>query len=135
MKTKLNAFLICLFVLPFSVAAEHPLGGELGAVEFEKSCASCHGFDGKGKGYMSEDVEVSPADLTNLSKKNSGHFPFTQVYRTIDGTSRVGVHGTRDMPEWGEEYRKEARRAGLDERVYTRGVIMELILHIYSLQE
>ena len=126
---------LAFLFLTASVGSAKDLESEFGAVEFEKSCASCHGFDGKGKGYMADKLKQSPADLTTLSERNNGFFPFTEIYRTIEGTARVGVHGSREMPDWGEEYRKEAQKYGVDERVYTRGIIMELILHIYSLQE
>lgn len=123
-----------LFAVSMQSAADD-LGSEFGAIEFERTCSSCHGFDGKGNGYLSGDLKNPPADLTKIVKNNSGHFPFTEVYRTIDGSKRVGFHGSREMPVWGEEYRKEARKHGLVEGVYTRGVIMELMLHIYSIQE
>ena len=57
-------------------------GGEL---EFHRSCASCHGREGKGTGPMAKFLTMKPADLTKLSKRNGGTFPFWQVYRTIDG--------------------------------------------------
>lgn len=111
------------------------IGSDFGAIEFERSCSSCHGFDGKGNGFLARDLKIAPADLTKISKNNSGHFPFSNVYRAIDGSKRVGMHGSREMPVWGEEYRKEAEEHGLVKGVYTRGVILELMLHIYSIQE
>ena len=59
----------------------------LGGVEFERSCAICHGFNAKGKGVMSDSLTKKPADLTVLSKNNNGHFPFTEVYQVIEGIS------------------------------------------------
>ena len=82
----------------------------LGAIESENSCAVCHGFKGKGNGVMADSLKKKPTDLTSLSKNNHGHFPFTEVYRVIEGSPRVGVHGTREMPVWGDRYRKEAEK-------------------------
>jgi hypothetical protein len=42
-------------------------------------------------------------NLTELSKKNNGVFPFKRVYETID-SGKVSAHGTREMPIWGERY-------------------------------
>ena len=106
-----------------------------GAVEFEYSCAVCHGLQGKGNGVMADSLKTKPADLTLLKKNNHGHFPFTKVYRIIDATPSVGVHGTREMPVWGDRYRKEAKKYNADEYVYTRGLILELLTYIMSIQE
>lgn len=133
-----KSIMITLFLIALMVAQQpfaEEIGSDFGAIEFERSCSSCHGFDGKGNGFLSRDLKIAPADLTRISKNNSGHFPFSEVYRTIDGSSRVGMHGSREMPAWGEEYRKEAEKYGLIKGVYTRGVILELMLHIYSIQE
>jgi len=39
-------------------------------------------------------------DLTELSKKNDGVFPFMRIYEKIDGTRSMTWHGTRQMPVW-----------------------------------
>src|SRR6201997_5877699 len=71
---------------------------DVGKVEFQSSCASCHGTDGKGKGPVSEQLKVPPADLTLLTKKNNGVFPTNDIYETIYGSKIVAAHGTREMP-------------------------------------
>lgn len=135
----MKKFIITLQFLIVTICNQHlvaeEIGSEFGAIEFERSCSSCHGFDGKGNGFLAQDLKIAPADLTQITKNNSGHFPFSDVYRAIDGSKRVGMHGSREMPVWGEEYRKEAEEHGLVKGVYTRGVILELMLHIYSIQE
>lgn len=124
-------------------------GSIIGGVEFERSCAICHGFNAKGKGVMSDSLTKSPADLTILTKNNNGHFPFTEIYRVIDGTPSVDIHGNRDMPIWGDRYRKEAKKynelaekyyeiteqSKLDEYLYARGLILELVTYIMTIQE
>ena len=42
---------------------------DVGKAEFQSSCATCHGSDGKGKGPVSEQLKVPPPDLTILAKK------------------------------------------------------------------
>ncbi len=106
-----------------------------GGIEFERSCSVCHGFQGRGNGVMADSLKEKPTDLTKLSKENNGHFPFTRVYRVIEGSPRVGVHGTREMPVWGDRYRQEAEDYSADEYIYTRGLILELVVYIMSIQE
>ena len=106
-----------------------------GGVEFERSCAICHGFNGKGKGVMSDSLTKQPSDLTVLAKNNNGHFPFTDVYQIIEGSPKVGIHGSRDMPVWGDRYRKEAEKYGAEEYMYSRGLILELLVYLMSIQE
>ena len=76
-----------------------------GKSEFQSSCAACHGIDAEGKGPLSSQLKVLPADLTVLAKKNNGVFPFQTIYEVIDGRKEVAAHGTRDMPIWGNLFR------------------------------
>jgi mono/diheme cytochrome c family protein len=71
---------------------------DAGKAEFQSSCASCHGTDGKGKGPVSEQLKVPPPDLTILAKNNNGIFPTNAVYETIYGSKTIPAHGTREMP-------------------------------------
>lgn len=77
---------------------------DAGKLEFQSSCSTCHGIDGKGKGPLSEELRVAPADLTVLAKKNNGVFPVNAVYETIYGIKRIVAHGPPDMPIWGYRY-------------------------------
>jgi mono/diheme cytochrome c family protein len=77
---------------------------DIGKSEFQSSCASCHGTDGKGKGPVSEQLKVPPSDLTMLAKNNNGVFPTNAVYETIYGSKTILAHGTREMPIWGERF-------------------------------
>jgi len=74
---------------------------DIGKWEFQSSCASCHGTDGKGKGPVAEQLKVPPPDLTMLAKKNNGVFPTNDVYQTISGLQRMAAHGSHEMPIWG----------------------------------
>jgi len=60
-----------------------------GKSEFHSSCATCHGIDGQGNGPLSSQLKVPPSDLTVLTKKNNGVFPFEAVYEIIDGAKSI----------------------------------------------
>lgn len=77
---------------------------DIGKAEFQASCASCHGIDGKGKGPVSGQLKVEPSDLTVLARNNNGVFPTNAVYETIYGSKTIPAHGTREMPIWGERF-------------------------------
>lgn len=82
-------------------AAVSAQDADLGTSLYRLGCAVCHGIDGKGKGPLSEQLRVPPADLTVLAKKNNGVFPVSYVYEIIDGRKVIAAHGTRQMPIWG----------------------------------
>ena len=133
-----NMILSLLFVslLPAFAAERIPNKDPIiGGVEFERSCAQCHGFNGKGNGVRAKSLSVPPSDLTQLSKRHNGHFPFITVYQVIDGSELVGMHGDREMPIWGDRYRAQGKRYGTDEYLYARGLILELIDYLISIQE
>lgn len=88
---------------------------EYGQAEFLNSCAVCHGEYGKGDGPLADEIVKRPADLTKLSEKNGGEFPYYKVFATIDGRFQVPGHGERDMPVWGRQF--------LDEDAVTYGPI------------
>ncbi len=97
----------CLTIAGLAVvfaAAAQAEDVDLGKAEFQASCASCHGADGKGKGPVSEQLKIAPADLTILARKNNGVFPTNAVYETIYGSKTIAAHGTREMPIWGERF-------------------------------
>ena len=88
----------------FAAAAQAAEDVDVGKAEFQSSCASCHGADGKGKGPVSEQLKVPPPDLTILAKNNNGVFPTNAVYESIYGSKIIPAHGTREMPIWGERF-------------------------------
>ena len=72
-----------------------------GQTEFLSKCAECHGADGKGAGPMSSKLKTKPADLTMLTKKNSGVFSTEAIAEIIDGRSATRPHRSSAMPVWG----------------------------------
>jgi mono/diheme cytochrome c family protein len=113
-------------------------GFDIGKIEFERGCATCHGLDGKGKGPVAQDLRLSVPDITTLAKRNGGVFPMAHVYNVIDGREEVGAHGTRVMPIWGTRYSAGATPAydeyAFDPEAAVRGRILALIDYLYRLQ-
>lgn len=99
----------------------------LGESIFMNNCATCHGQRGKGNGPMAEQLVKPPSDLTLLSKNNDGSFPEAEVYQLIDGRRVVvtdegrkaeTVHGSQDMPIWGDTFRAiEGDEGAVDELI------------------
>jgi mono/diheme cytochrome c family protein len=77
-----------------------------GAAMFRAYCAVCHGLDGRGGGPATEALKKRPADLTQLSRKNGGKFPVHHVDQMIQGADIEAAHGSRDMPIWGNVFRR-----------------------------
>ena len=82
-----------------------------------------------------------------MSETNSGVFPFARIYDVIDGRFELATHGTRDMPVWGEIYKRSwaqeqqngtlpylASKEVVELIVRVRG-ILALIDYIFTLQE
>ena len=107
-----------------------PQQDDIGKMEYQASCASCHGTDGKGTGPVAPSLAKKPADLTTLAKQNNGVFPFERIYETIDGRIEVKSHGTREMPVFGYVlwplYEPES---------VMRSRILAVIDYIYRIQE
>lgn len=105
-----------------------------GKQEFQHYCATCHGESGRGDGPMAELLRKPPANLTQLSKKNGGQFPFWRIYRTVDGREEVMAHGSRTMPVWGAHFLVEEGGAPSDEETVL-GRILALVYYLESIQE
>jgi hypothetical protein len=90
--------------LTFAYNAAQAEDFDVGKAEFQSSCASCHGTDGKGKGPVSEQLKVPPTDLTRLAKDNNGVFPTNAAFEIIYGLKTIPAHGTREMSIWGYQF-------------------------------
>ena len=103
MKSSVKWLVITGLAAGFAAVA-HAEDVDIGKLEFQSSCASCHGSDAKSKGPVSDQLKIPPPDLTMLAKNNNGVFPTNAVYETIDGLKTIPAHGTREMPIWGERF-------------------------------
>ena len=107
-----------------------------GRLEYQGYCAVCHGENGKGDGIMARYLLIKPADLTQLSNKSGGDFPFWRTYWTIDGRQEVKGHGSRAMPIWGNRFRSEEGAEGPAAWIdLARGRIWQLVVYLQSIQE
>jgi mono/diheme cytochrome c family protein len=93
-----------LFVIA-SFAADTPSPSS-GKQLYQSYCGSCHGVDGKGSGPVASSLKTAPTDLTLLGKSNSGKFPEMHVIHSIEGENQVGAHGSKEMPVWGQRFRR-----------------------------
>jgi len=100
---------------------------------YHVKCAVCHGSEGLGDGPLKDVLIKKPADLTKISKRYGGDFPYWEIYQIIDGRDAPLSHGTREMPVWGEELAKEA--AGTSEEDLIRGRIKALLTYLKSIQK
>lgn len=100
-----------------------------GHVLYVEYCASCHGADGKGIGPMTEWLKIQAPDLTRLSMREGGKFPFMRVQKVILGEQNVtSGHGTREMPVWGPIFSEVARDQDMGRmRVYNVAEYLEKI--------
>jgi mono/diheme cytochrome c family protein len=111
---------------------------DFGKHEYDANCASCHGLKGKGDGPYKPFLTKSPSDLSTLSKRNAGIYPFSSVYAIIDGRQDVAGHGPRDMPVWGLDYNLKAAESYMDvpysSEAFVRSRILALTEYISRLQ-
>ncbi len=142
-RTSIRAMLIAglmamtlLGVKPGNGLAQEQEVIEAGKREFQRSCATCHGMEGKGDGPSASALNVKPADLTQMSKNHSGVFLFWRTYEKISGADEAPIrgHGTREMPIWGERFRLE-RGASEEYHMGVRGRILSLVYYLQSIQE
>jgi mono/diheme cytochrome c family protein len=112
---KLNAcgLLLSLFLAvgTSAGAAETDSGKQL----YMQYCSSCHGMEGRGNGPVTPYLKIKVPDLTSLKKNNQGIYPMANVMSAIDGSRAVRAHGDREMPVWGEIFRKETEGAKYSE--------------------
>lgn len=72
---------------------------ESGALSYQMNCAICHGADARGAGPLGRDLVKLPPDLTSLSARHEGDFPFAYVLGVIEGHAREpGFSGA--MPDF-----------------------------------
>lgn len=115
---------------------------DIGKIEYDSACASCHGVTGKGDGAMWALLVKQVPDLTALAKNNKGVFPFDRIYQTIDGRQEQDIlsHGSREMPVWGSIFNNKGsiyfkERAPYDPEYIVRSRILALIEYLSRLQE
>ena len=126
-----------LLVLTCVVGA-HPIDDTLppsyvptGEQMYKEYCAACHGSDAKGQGPLAAILKTPPPDLTTLSKRHMGKFPYDYVKGILEFGPGIGAHGSSDMPTWGPIFRYFDKQ---NERVVQQR-IRNLCNFLASLQE
>lgn len=116
---------------------------DIGKREYVNSCAVCHGDNGRGDGPIVGYLKTAPTDLTIIQKNNKGVFPFGRVYEVIDGRTAIAAHGPRDMPIWGDRFKKYNSEIAelalkyntlIDSETFARDRVLTLIRYISILQ-
>lgn len=99
-----------LFVILTVVANDHPTGNQAqfptsyvpsGQEIYQQFCAACHGADAKGNGPAASRLKTPPADLTTLTRRHMGKFPYDYVASVLRFGPGPSTHGSSDMPTWG----------------------------------
>ncbi|MDP3538140.1 MAG: c-type cytochrome [Azonexus sp.] len=144
MQKRMKLGVIGLFLLALSAAsfASEMDKFDTGKREFMNRCAVCHGPSGKGDDGAIDILKTTPTDLTTLSKRNGGTFPYERVYSVIDGRLVVKGHGSREMPVWGQDYNLETAKAEehfgampYSMEMYVRSRILALLDYLYRIQK
>jgi mono/diheme cytochrome c family protein len=106
---------------------------ELGAPQFQRYCASCHGAQGRGDGPAAASLRTKPADLTRIAARRGGRFPDGEIAQKIDGRFSIEAHGSREMPVWGEVFSQGIPDSSTAEAV-ARGQVAVLVEYLKTLQ-
>jgi mono/diheme cytochrome c family protein len=102
-----------------------------GQVTYVRYCVSCHGSSGKGDGSLAGDLRHPVPDLTTLSARSGGAYPYDRVVRIIGSGETLRGHGTPDMPAWGDAFK---RTRGTEERT-PAGAVRNLAHYLWSIQQ
>ena len=135
-KTVLTAAVICL---SFGAAHADESALALGKSTYDALCAVCHGDDARGGGEVGQLFEVAPADLTKISERAGGRFPFADVYHVIILGMEAPGHGPSEMPIWGDHFQADAlvdRGVNRSDAIYmAAGRAMSLALYLETIQK
>ena len=82
-----------------------PMPADSGQQMYAAYCATCHGANGKGDGSAASALKEKPIDLTLLSARNNGRFPFVRVKRILTDVEYQHAHGSTAMPNWYPAFR------------------------------
>jgi mono/diheme cytochrome c family protein len=101
---------ILLFFILAAVAKDAPTVNQTqfppsympsGQKMYKQFCAACHGANAKGDGPAASTLKTRPSDLTTLTKRHEGKFPYDYVSTILRFGPGFSAHGSSDMPTWG----------------------------------
>jgi mono/diheme cytochrome c family protein len=111
--------------------AADPAAAKKGQVTYVRYCVACHGQTGKGDGSLAGDLRHPVPDLTTLSARSKGAYPYERVVRIINSGETLRGHGTADMPAWGDAFK---RTRGTEERT-PAAAVRNLAHYLWSIQQ
>jgi mono/diheme cytochrome c family protein len=124
-----GAFLFAVCALSFSDRATAQ-DTEIGREEYRLHCAACHGLEGRGDGPIGQILKTPAPNLALITERNGGKFPVRKIYDIIEGSSVIAAHGTRDMPLWGERYRKASKPQTPDQASIASDLAQQRVLSL-----
>jgi mono/diheme cytochrome c family protein len=114
LKPGLTFVLACVvWTTPAPAQHQSPRGVELplrptsptsGPEMYAAYCSGCHGVGGRSDGRIAPALRTRPPDLTVLTQKNGGVFPYNHVVSVLRFGPANSLHGSADMPIWGEMF-------------------------------
>jgi mono/diheme cytochrome c family protein len=107
---------------------------ERGKEWFRSYCVSCHGVSARGDGPVAKALKPPPADLTRIAYRNGGVFDAPKVAGFVDGRTRVGAHGSSEMPVWGRKLDDRSSAAAQEETRLDPGTIYLIVEYLRSIQ-
>ena len=132
--TLLTLAVVAALAVPTAAAAQTTAG----EIEYQQACAACHGAAGQGDGPVADYMSVPVPDLTKISERRNGAFPYQELMQMIDGRNaerQPGPHGT-SMPVWGDRFMLDSGSAyPVENEINTLGRISSLVDYLYSLQQ
>lgn len=115
--------------LPSGSLTAQPASDPDGSSLYRDYCWSCHGPNGRGNGAFRFALRTAVPNLRTMSARNHGVFPREAAVRAIMGVG-VPSHGSRDMPIYGDLFRRLRPR---DPGAGTR--IDSLVSYLEQIQE
>jgi mono/diheme cytochrome c family protein len=123
------AMLGVLALLPQSglALAQDPV---IGQMEYQAHCAACHGLEGLGDGPVGQVLKTPAPNLALIAARNGGVYSVQKVYDVIEGSTVIAAHGTRDMPLWGDRYRRSSAPVTPDQAAIANDMAQQRILSL-----
>jgi mono/diheme cytochrome c family protein len=115
-------------------AVTAPPSPEAGHMLYERTCAECHGADGRGNGPRAAALDPPPGDLTLLAWRNGGTFPKDRLIAVLSGEAGVTGHDTNAMPVWQSLARTPESSAGAAAAFYQTKRLDEVAAYLETLQ-
>ena len=76
----------------------------------------------------------TPPDLTQLSMRNGGKFPFAHVYSVVDGREMTESHKRFAMSFWGEYLRQQQRPKSPATDATVKERILNIVRYLETIQ-